>query len=94
MVLCRVGVSRLLLCTRCLQILEVIIIDRKTLEGLIDQIFDKALTETSFCEMYAQVRGGGRGRAAVVGGVEGHVLRIREGLGRGRGRFLVIVVSF
>ena len=31
------------------------ILDRKTLEGLIDQIFDKALTETGFCEMYASV---------------------------------------
>jgi translation initiation factor 4G len=38
-----------------LQILEVGITHQKTLEGLIDQIFDKALTETNFCEMYAQV---------------------------------------
>ena len=36
--------------------MDVIVIDRKTLEGLIDQIFDKALIETGFCEMYAQVR--------------------------------------
>ncbi|GAX79395.1 hypothetical protein CEUSTIGMA_g6836.t1 [Chlamydomonas eustigma] len=37
------------------QILEVGIVQQKTLEGLIDQIFDKALTETNFCEMYAQL---------------------------------------
>lgn len=37
------------------QILQVGISDRKTLEGLIDLIFDKALVETGFCEMYAQL---------------------------------------
>ncbi len=37
------------------QILDVGIVDRRTLEGLIDQIFDKALIETGFCEMYAQL---------------------------------------
>eukprot|EP00955_Chlamydomonas_euryale_P032721 344112-Chlamydomonas_euryale.AAC.3 len=37
------------------RILEVGIVERKTLEGLISQVFDKALTETSFCEMYAQL---------------------------------------
>ena len=38
------------------QILEnIAITDRKTLEGLIDQIFDKALSDTSFCEVCAQL---------------------------------------
>lgn len=37
------------------QILDVGIEQQKTLVGLIDQIFDKALIETNFCEMYASL---------------------------------------
>ncbi len=48
------------------QILAVGITHRKTLEGLIDQIFDKALTETGFCEMW--VWGCGDGLLRDVGG--------------------------
>lgn len=39
----------------CSQILDVGITQQKTLEGLIEQVFDKALTETNFCEMYAKL---------------------------------------
>jgi hypothetical protein len=35
------------------QILEVSFTHAKTLSGLIDQIFDKALIETTFCELYS-----------------------------------------
>jgi len=34
---------------------EVEIADAKTLKGLIDQIFDKALTETTFCPLYSDL---------------------------------------
>lgn len=37
------------------QILAVQITHQKTLEGFINQIFDKALTETTFSEMYANL---------------------------------------
>ncbi|GMH44131.1 hypothetical protein BSKO_12065 [Bryopsis sp. KO-2023] len=37
------------------QIIDVKVEEHKTLEGLIDQIFDKALTETTFCPLYANL---------------------------------------
>jgi hypothetical protein len=40
---------------RGVQILEVGITEAKTLVGLIDQVFDKALIETTFCELYAEL---------------------------------------
>lgn len=37
------------------QIMDVGIAEAKTLNGLIDQVFDKALLEPHFCELYSQL---------------------------------------